>query len=248
MIRSPAVLALVLGTAVVACRRTPPPEAAPSSRVPVADSTPAADAPESNALAPGSSRVERIDRVPAPEPTGVSSARAPSPDPLVLPAGTTLQLRLERGLSSATSRAGDAVTARVERATGPDGRVLLPGGTVLHGRVYRAEAAGRVSGRSRLAVDFDRIVVRGATHRLETTAIDVRGPASHERDAAIVGGSTLGGAILGGIFGGGSGAKKGALVGVLGGTGAVLATRGREVEIPSGSRWTVRVRSRVAMS
>jgi type IV secretory pathway VirB10-like protein len=207
-----------------------------------------------------SDRVERVDRLPAAEPMVADEerpraeseprvvARETTPERLTLPAGTELQLVLEEGLSSATSQQGDAVTARVARATGPDGRILLPGGTVLKGRVYRAEAAGRVKGRSRLSVDFDRIVVRGVEHRLDTTAIDVQGPDSHGRDAAIIGGGTVGGAIVGGILGGGKGAKKGAVIGAVGGTGAVLATRGRDVEIPSGSRWTVKVKDRVALN
>ena len=212
------------------------------------------------AARPGSPRSDRVDRAPAAEPIDIPTddnrrgeaeptmARAPNRDRLTIPAGTELQLVLESGLSSTTSRVGDPVTARVARAMSPDGRILLPGGTVLKGRVYRAEEAGRVSGKARLAVDFDRIVVRGVEHRLDTTAIDVEGPDSHGRDAAIIGGSTVGGAIIGGILGGGSGAKKGAVVGVLGGTGAVLATRGKEVEIPAGSNWTVRVKDRVVVN
>jgi type IV secretory pathway VirB10-like protein len=208
----------------------------------------------------GSAHSDRVDRTPAAEPIDIPTdearraeseptmAREPNRDRLTIPAGTELQLVLESGLSSVTSHVGDPVTARVARATSPDGRVLLPGGTVLKGRVYRAEAAGRVSGKSRLAVDFDRIVVRGVEHRLDTTAIDVEGPDSHGRDAAIIGGSTVGGAIIGGILGGGKGAKKGAVVGVLGGTGAVLATHGKDVEIPAGSNWTVRVKERVALN
>ncbi|HUG52786.1 MAG TPA: hypothetical protein VMR21_04270 [Vicinamibacteria bacterium] len=205
-------------------------------------------------------RVERVDRLPAAEPFDLeegpapadtraqAAAREPVRERLTLPAGTELQLVLEEGLSSATSQEGDPVTARVSRATGPDGRILLPGGTVLKGVVYRADSAGRVKGRARLSVDFDRIVVRGVEHRLDTTAIDVEGPASHRRDAAIVGGSTVGGAIVGGILGGGKGAKKGAVIGAVGGTGAVLATKGQDVEIPSGSRWTVKVKDRVALN
>ena len=207
----------------------------------------------------GSARSDRVDRAPAAEPIDIPTdparraesepemAREPNRDRLTIPAGTELQLVLESGLSSATSQVGDPVTARVSRATSPDGRVLLPGGTVLKGRVYRADAAGRVKGKSRLAVDFDRIVVRGVEHRLDTTAIDVEGPDSHGKDAAIIGGSTVGGAIIGGILGGGGGAKKGAVVGAVGGTGAVLATRGKDVEIPAGSNWTVRVKDRVAL-
>ena len=208
---------------------------------------------------PASTHSDRVDRAPAAEPIDIPTddprradrepgmAPEPNRDRLSLAAGTELQLVLENGLSSATSQVGDPVTARVARATAPDGRIVLPGGTVLKGKVYRADAAGRVKGKSRLAVDFDRIVVRGVEHRLDTTAIDVEGPDSHGKDAAIIGGSTVGGAIIGGILGGGSGAKKGAVVGVLGGTGAVLATRGKDVEIPAGSNWTVRVKDRVAL-
>jgi len=208
---------------------------------------------------PASTHSGRVDRAPAAEPIDIPTddprraaaepvtAPEPNQDRLSLAAGTELQLVLEKGLSSATSHVGEPVTARVARATAPDGRIVLPGGTVLKGKVYRADAAGRVKGKSRLAVDFDRIVVRGVEHRLDTTAIDIEGPDSHGRDAAIIGGSTVGGAIVGGILGGGSGAKKGAVVGVLGGTGAVLATRGKDVEIPAGSNWTVRVKDRVAL-
>jgi type IV secretory pathway VirB10-like protein len=214
---------------------------------------------ETTAARPATTHSDRVDRAPAAEPIDIPTddprraerepAMAPEPnrDRLSLAAGTELQLVLESGLSSATSQVGDPVTARVARATAPDGRIVLPGGTVLKGKVYRADAAGRVKGKSRLAVDFDRIVVRGVEHRLDTTAIDVEGPDSHGKDAAIIGGSTVGGAIIGGILGGGSGAKKGAVVGVLGGTGAVLATRGKDVEIPAGSNWTVRVKDRVAL-
>jgi hypothetical protein len=209
--------------------------------------------------APASRPSGRVDRTPTAEPIDIpadeprreaseaTSRPAREPERLTIPAGTELQLVLENELSSATSQVGDPVTARVTRATSPDGAVVLPGGTILKGRVYRADAAGRVKGKSHLAVDFDRITVRGVESRLDTTAIAVEGPDSHGRDAAIIGGSTVGGAIVGGILGGGSGAKKGAVVGAVGGTGAVLATKGKDVTIPSGSRWTVKVKDRVLL-
>lgn len=168
-----------------------------------------------------------------------------SAERISIPAGTQLSLVLETPLSSATSRAGDRVTARVERATSEDGRVLLPGGTVLKGHVLDAQPSGRVSGRARVAVAFDQIVVRGRTQRLATTEIDAVAPDSHERDAAIIAGGTAAGAIIGGIAHGGKGAGKGALIGGIAGTGAVLATKGKEIELPAGSRWTVRVRDGV---
>ncbi len=173
------------------------------------------------------------------EPVASVGDPAPRRERLSLPEGSELQLLLETGVSSETSSIGDAVVARVERATGDDGSLLLPGGTVLQGRVVAVSDPGRVKGRSRVAVDFDRIVVRGRSHQLATTSIEAVGNASHKRDAAIIGGSAAAGAILGGITD--RGAKKGAVIGAIGGTGAVLATRGQHVELPSGSRWTVKV-------
>ena len=241
--------------------RTPREGRRTSARTRTAESAHHAPAAAGREPSRRSDRVERVDHVPPPEPIDIPpdrngrrdeaaapTAREPNRDRISIPAGTELQLVLESGLSSATSQKGDPVTARVARASGPDGNVLLPGGTVLKGHVFRADQAGRVSGKARLAVDFDRIVIRGEEHRLDTTAIDVEGPDSHGRDAAIIGGSTVGGAIVGAIMGGGNGAKKGAVVGAIGGTGAVLATRGREVEIPAGSHWTVRVKNRVPVS
>jgi type IV secretory pathway VirB10-like protein len=166
---------------------------------------------------------------------------------MVLPEGTELQLVLEQPLSSATSHAGDTVTARVERAVSEDGRVILPGGTVLQGRVVEARSSGRVSGRARLAVDFDRIVVRGRTHELDASTIVAEAPGESGRDAKIVGGSAAAGAVLGAIANGRRGAVRGAIIGAGAGGAAVLVNKGREVEMPSGSRWTVRVRNQVRL-
>lgn len=190
--------------------------------------------------------VERIER---------SDARSDAPEwrdeqvnpaeRVSIPAGTQLSLVLETPLSSATSHSGDRVEARVERAMSDDGRVLLPGGTVLKGKVVEAQSSGRVKGRARLVVAFDQIVVRGRTQPLATTEIEATATDSHKRDGAVIGGGAAAGAIIGAITGGGSGAKKGAIIGGAAGTGAVLATKGKEIDLPSGSRWTVRVKDGV---
>jgi hypothetical protein len=171
--------------------------------------------------------------------------RADRDDAMTLPANAELRLVLETPLSSETSQAGERVVARVERAISEDGRVVLPGGTVVRGAVVRADSAGRVKGRSYLAVDFDRIVVRGREYRLDASPIEVMGADGRRRDAATVAGGAAAGAILGGITK--KGVKKGAVIGGLAGAGAVLATKGEEIEMPSGSRWTVRVKSPVRL-
>jgi hypothetical protein len=171
-------------------------------------------------------------------------AEAPS---LVLPQGSKLTLRFENALSSETSRAGDSVTARVEGATDPSGHVAQPGGTVLRGTVVEARQSGRVKGRARLSVDFDRIVVRGTTHELEASPITIEAPDDHGRDAKMVGGAAAVGAVIGAIADGKEGFAKGALIGGAGGTGAVLLTRGHDIQIPAGSRFTVTVKDAVRL-
>ena len=164
-----------------------------------------------------------------------------------IPAGTALTLVLETPLSTETAREGQSVTARVERATSEDGRVVLPGGSVLRGRVTEVDRAGRVSGRAHLAVKWDTLTVRGESHRVAVSDLAMTAEAQHGRDAKIIGGSTAAGAIIGGIVNGGSGAKKGALIGAGAGAGAVLVNKGQDVEMAAGSRWTVRVRETVRL-
>jgi type IV secretory pathway VirB10-like protein len=166
---------------------------------------------------------------------------------MVLPEGTELQLVLEQPLSSVRNHAGDTVTARVERAVSEDGRIVLPGGTLLQGRVTEARGSGRVSGRARVAVDFDRIVVRGRTQELEVSPVVAEAPGEGSRDAKVVGGSAAAGAILGAIANGGKGAVKGAVIGAGAGGAAVLVTKGKEIDMPAGSRWTVRLRNSVRL-
>ena len=171
----------------------------------------------------------------------------PGPRREEIPAGTSLTLILETPLSTATSREGEAVTARIERAVSEDGRVVLPGGSVLRGRVTEVDPSGRVHGRAHLAVKWDQITVRGVTRSIQTSDVAMTAEGNHGRDAKIIGGSTAAGAIIGGIVNGGSGAKKGAIIGAGAGTGAVLINKGSEVEMPSGSRWTVRVKQTVRL-
>lgn len=223
----------------------PPPAfgSVPAPR-PVARTASRAPAPAAQKARPAPAREDRVERVEADDQDWPAEERPAEEEPepvLTLPAGTELRLVLENGLSSENSQVGDPVTARVERATADDGSIVLPGGTVVKGRVTEARASGRVKGRARLAVSFDQIVVRGRSHRLDATDVAVEAASGAKKDAATIGGAAALGAIIGGIADGGKGAKKGVLLGGAAGTGAVLATRGKDVELPAGSRWTVRV-------
>jgi hypothetical protein len=129
----------------------------------------------------------------------------PGPRREEIPAGTSLTLVMETPLSTATTREGEAVTARIERAVSEDGRVVLPGGSVLRGRVTEVDPSGRIHGRAHLAVKWDQITVRGVNSRIETSDVAMTAEDNHGRDAKIIGGGTAAGAIIGGIVNGGRG-------------------------------------------
>lgn len=186
-----------------------------------ASTTPAAGKPRSN-------------RPAAPAP-------APRPAPLVLPEGTSVPVVLETGLSSGTSKVGDLVVARVSQDVLVGERVVVPADTEVRGRVTAAVRSGKVKGRARLAIAFDRMLVRGREQAVEMEPIDITAKAQKKRDGAVIAGGAGAGAIIGAIADGGHGAGIGALIGAGAGTGAVLLTRGQEVQLPAGGKWNLQV-------
>lgn len=172
---------------------------------------------------------------------------APTPRPLVIPDGTALAVTLETTVSSDKSRPEDLVVARLAEAVRSGERTVVPEGSELRGRVLVAQRSGKVKGVARLAVTFDRLVVKGRTYRIEASPIDVTAGKTKGRDAKVIGGAAALGAIIGGIADGGGGAAKGGLLGGAAGTGAVLLTRGNEVEFPSGSTHRVRLKRSVTL-
>jgi hypothetical protein len=177
-----------------------------------------------------------------PAPTPAPTPR-PTPTPLSVASGSRLSIVLETAHSSRDSRVGDTVVARVSRAVSPDGQTVLPGGSYLEGRITEATGSGRVKGRARLAAHFDRLVVRGTGHPVELTGLFVEAAKGTKRDATLIGGGAAAGAVIGAIAGGKRGLGKGILIGGAAGTGAVLATKGEEVNLPAGSEWTVELLS-----
>jgi hypothetical protein len=160
--------------------------------------------------------------------------------PVVVPGGATLFLVLETPISSETSRSGDRVVARLAEDVRVGEKVVVPAGSEVRGRVTTAVPSGRVKTRARLAFAFDTLVLDGE-HAIDTGAIDITAGDTHKRDAATIGIGAGAGAIVGAIAKGGKGAAIGTLIGGAAGTGVVLANTGKEVDLGSGSRVTVRL-------
>ena len=246
--RSVIVCIFALGIGVSACERGATGEAnprpangAPSSSL---ASEPAHPAP--SAAAPAAAVSPPANAAAARSVTPAASA-APASAAVVreatLPAGTRLQVVLDTGVGSDTSRVEEAVQGHLASPVVVHGDTVLAQGTRVGGVVTCAERSVKLKGRAHIAVRFDTITPRGddERYRIRTAAIQRTAASTKKKDAVKVGGGAAGGAIIGAIVGGKKGAAIGTAVGGGAGTAAVLATRGDEVHLPKGSPLTLRL-------
>ena len=169
--------------------------------------------------------------------TGTAMARPePTPFPvpqqkmITVPAGTTILIRMLDTVDSSKNPPGSRFTATLETNLVVNGKVVVPQGNTVYGRLAESKQAGRAAGSSELQLELTEIVVRGTAYRLLTSDYQVKGSSSGKRSAKrILGGAGLG-AIIGGIAGNaGMGAAIGATVGTVG----AVAQKGKSVNVPS---------------
>ena len=162
---------------------------------------------------------------------------------VTIPAGTVLHLRVNRGFGSDISRVEDSVPATLDRPIVIGGRTILRSGSLASGYVVQATRPGKVKGRGRVAVRFNRITPAGsdAGYSMKTRSWAAVAPATKKKDALTIGVPAAGGAVVGGLIKGKKGAGIGALAGGGAGTAAVLSTRGKDVRIGRGSTLAVRL-------
>ena len=223
------------------------PPATTEAPAPAGDSAvpPALAAPETAAeAAPAELPAAPPTATVPPRPTAPRLARRPPapPQPVVhdvtVASGTELPLELLTALSSETATVESEVRARLKQAVMVQGEAVIPNGATLIGSVTEAERSGRVQGRARLAMRFTDVTFSGERHRIDTAPLSFEAEGTKKQDATKVGAGAGIGAVIGGILGGGKGAAQGAAIGGAAGGGAVLATRGKEVELASGSTLT----------
>ena len=204
------------------------PTAAPASgQAGTATAPPPAEA--ATTAAPAASGGAAPSATPAPAP---APAPAPPPAPkireLTIAADTPISVTLVSAIASDTSHVEDPVSGKVNKPIVVSGVTVVPAGAEVTGSVLEAKESGRVKGRATVVFQFDRLVVGGESHRIQTTPITREANPKKGDDAkkGAVGGGV--GAIVGGIAGGGTGAVVGAAVG---GTAAVPRDEGQGARV-----------------
>ncbi len=166
----------------------------------------------------------------------------------VLPAGTTMRVRLNESVGTRSSHEGDQFSATVTEAVrASNGVDAVPEGSMLFGRVTGLHSANVPGEHAVIRLAFDSVRIRGESYPFDGMISDVN-VMSEQTDptkagvAKEAGVGAIAGAALGAIIGGAELSKiiTGGLLGAAAGTVISLGTGSTQSVIPSGTRMTVR--------
>lgn len=164
--------------------------------------------------------------------------------PRELPAGTEMDVRLLTPLSSGTAQVEDRVEASTLVDLYKGDQVLVTSGSLLTGHITSVDRATRTDRTGSLTIRFDRLAAGGRTYDIRATVTNAMESEGLKGEKARIGAGAGVGAVLGGILGG----LRGAIAGILiGGGGAVMATEGKDVELPAGTVLRVRLDTPVTL-
>ena len=169
--------------------------------------------------------------------------------PLVVPAGTTIPLKLTNRVTTKTAKDGDGVYATTTFPITVDNKIVVPIGSYVRGKVTEVRQPGRVTGKAELTLSFQTLILpSGITIPIytslgsigegegKTDENTVKGEGSKGKDAGTVATGAATGAGVGGI---GSRTAKGVGIGAAGGAAvgvaSVLLTRGKDLVLEPGT-------------
>lgn len=174
-------------------------------------------------------------------------APPPQPAPVVIPAGTRIEVRVNQDLGSKISRTGDTFSATVAHPVVVNGQVVIPSGSSAEGLVVAAKPLGRFAGNAELALRLERVRAGGHSFPVMTSSITSVERGKGRRTGILAGGGGALGAIIGGIAGGGKGALIGGLAGAGAGTAGSAFTGNKQIVIPAETLLVFRTDHRITM-
>jgi hypothetical protein len=188
----------------------------------------------------------------------ISTSQTSSP----VPAGTALMVKLETTLATFSNKAGDPFRGRLTQPVALNGKVVIPAGTTVEGRVTRVAEPRRISGKPTIGILPETLILpTGERFFLDATLVDTdagrdtdvnqegefKGSGHDRRDQLEAGGGTAGGMLIGGLIGGPPGIVIGGVVGASS-TGAHWLSKHRSATLPAGTTLTIELNRPLAMT
>lgn len=217
-----------------------------------APSTPAGTAPAGQMSQPGATQTSpATSEAPAPAPMPQQAQQEaplpPPPPPLVVPAGTSLLVRLDSTLDTKTAQDGQPFNGVLARTVSVGGEVAIPSGAGVSGTVVESKSPGKFKGEGLLSITLNSINVGGVPREIATSTFTQTVKGKGKRTAVAVGGGTGAGALIGGIAGGGKGALIGGLIGAGAGTAGAAFTGNKDLQIPAETAVTFRLANSITV-
>lgn len=179
--------------------------------------------------------------------SGTNSTANNIPQALIIPAGTSVTVRLQQSLSSASAVPGQRFEAVLDQPLVAENQVIAPVGTPVTGHVVVARRSGRFHHPGEIGLTLDNVVLGQQQIPLRTSSVVARGASHKKRNWGLIGGGTGGGALIGALAGGGKGALIGGGIGAAAGTTTALITGKKDVTFGAERRLTFRLHRDVSL-
>jgi hypothetical protein len=192
----------------------------------------------------------------------LAAATAFAQNNISLPAGTSMQVKLETTLATFSNKPGDPFQGRVMQPIMLNGKTVVPAGATVEGRVTKVTEPRRISGKPTIGLFPEALVLpTGERYMLNATVVDTnighgsdvnsegqfKGSGHDRKDQVEVGMGTGGGMLIGGLLGGGPGLLIG---GAVAGTATTVhwLSKHRSAILPAGTELTMEINRPLTMS
>jgi hypothetical protein len=179
-----------------------------------------------------------------------------------VPSGTALMVKLETTLATFSNKPGDPFRGSLTQPVVVNGKILIPAGAIVEGRVTKVTEPRRFTGKPTIGIMPEALILpTGERFFLDATLVDTNaGPgtdvnqegqfkgAGHDRrDQVEVGGGAAGGMLIGGLAGGPVGLVVGGAIGA-GATSVYWLTKHHSAALRAGTELTLELNRPLAMT